>query len=138
MGLVDSESSDGEESSHSGSKSKSDSPKCKSSRSLKHSKPFKSSKSLGKSKATSQKVSELKHLGAKGFREESCSSLSTLDRLVELKASTEEMKIKQMNSQQAAKEAQCKLKVAKLALEMDNMSEEVKVRANDLFLQLMS
>ena len=100
-------------------------------------KPAKASKS-SKLKAGSQKVSEPKHVGAKGFKEESRNSLSALERLVELKANAEEMKIKQMVSRQAAEEAQRKFDIAKQVMGMDNASDEVKAKANELLLQLMS
>jgi hypothetical protein len=47
------------------------------------------------------------------------------------------MKIKRMNAQQANEETQRKLAVAKIALEMDNVSDEVKAKANDILLWLM-
>ncbi|KIL57041.1 hypothetical protein M378DRAFT_1031598 [Amanita muscaria Koide BX008] len=89
--------------------------------SSKHSKRSKSSKPSSKSKAGSRNVSEPKHSGAKGFRVESRGSLSAIDRLVELKASTEELRIKRMNLQQNTSESQRKLEVAKTVLEMDNL-----------------
>ncbi|KIL55498.1 hypothetical protein M378DRAFT_17904 [Amanita muscaria Koide BX008] len=131
-----SESSDNEESSRSGSKAGSPISKPQSSK-LKSSKHAKASKSL-KLKAGSRKVSEPKHVGAKGFKEESRGSVSALDRLVELKANIEEMKIKRMGSQQAAEAAQRKFEIAKQVMEMDNVSDEVKAKANELLLQLMS
>jgi hypothetical protein len=122
-----SESSDDEKSSRSDSKAKS--PK---------SKPTKPSKShKGKSGDGSQKVSEGKHESARGFQDKSHDLLSSLNQLVELKAKTEEMKIKRMNAQQANEETQRKLAVAKMVLEMDNVSDEVKAKANDILLWLM-
>jgi hypothetical protein len=98
--------------------------------------PSKSSK--GKSKGSSRKVSEVKHQPASGFREDSRKSISSLDRLVDLKAHAEEMKIERMAAQQVVEESQRKLEVAKLALGLENVSDEVKAKANDILLQLMS
>ncbi|KAF8232636.1 hypothetical protein L208DRAFT_1423066 [Tricholoma matsutake] len=134
--VVDSES-DNEESSHSGSKASSPNHQSQQSSKQKSSKPSKASKAL-KVNAGSQKVSELKHVGAKGFKEDSHNSLSALDQLVELKANAEEMKIKQMSLQQAGEEAQCKFDIAKQILAMDHVSDEVKVKANNLLFELMS
>jgi len=57
---------------------------------------------------------------------------------VDLKAHAEEMKIQHIAAQQVVEESQCKLEVAKLALGMENVSDEVKAKANDILLQLMS
>ena len=125
--------SDDEDSSHSGSKAAFLSQKSK----QKDLKTSKVSKSL-KLKSGSRKVSEPKHMGAKGFKEESRNSLSALDRLVELKANTEEMKIKQMGLRQAGEESQRKFDIAKQILGMDNASDEVKAKANQILFELMS
>ena len=77
-------------------------------------------------------------MGVKGFKEESRNSLSALDRLVELKANTEEMKIKQMGLRQAGEESQRKFDIAKQILGMDNASDEVKAKANQILFELMS
>ena len=61
-----------------------------------------------------------------------------MERLVELKANAEEMKIKWMKSLQAIEEAQRKFDIAKQVMGMDNASDEVKAKANELLLQLMS
>jgi hypothetical protein len=128
---VDSDSSADEKPSHSHSRSNSPKPKL-----VKSSQPSKSSK--GKSKDSSRKVSEVKHQSANGFREDSRKSISSLDRLVDLKAHAEEMKIQRIAAQQVVEESQRKLEVAKLALGMENVSDEVKAKANDILLQLMS
>ena len=131
--VADSESND-EDLSHSGSKAGSLDRKSQQSSKQKLSKLSKASSS----KSGSRKVSEPKHMGAKGFREESRNSHSALDRLVELKANTEEMKIKQMGLRQANEEAQRKLEIAKQILGMDNVNDEVKAKANNLLFELMS
>ena len=61
-----------------------------------------------------------------------------MERLVELKANAEAMKIKRMKSLQAIEEAQRKFDIAKQVMGMDNASDEVKAKANELLLQLMS
>lgn len=61
-----------------------------------------------------------------------------MERLVELKANAEEMKIKRMKSLQVIEEAQRKFDIAKQVMGMDNASDEVKAKANELLLQLMS
>jgi hypothetical protein len=75
---------------------------------------------------------------AKGFRHQSRNSLSSLDQLMELKAKTEELKLRSLASKQQNDKANRKLEVARMALATDNVSEAVKARANDIFLQLMS
>lgn len=126
--------SDEEVLSHSGSKAAFLNQKSQQSSKQKDLKPSKPSKL----KSGSRKVSEPKHMGAKGFKEESRNSLSALDRLVELKASTEEMKIKQMGLRQAGEESQRKFDIAKQILGMDNASDEVKAKANQLLFELMT
>jgi hypothetical protein len=128
---VDSDSSADEKPSHSHSRSNSPKPKL-----VKSSQPLKSSK--GKSKDSSWKVSAVKHQSANGFREDSRKSISSLDQLVDLKAHAKEMKIQHIAAQQVVEESQHKLEVEKLALGMENVSDEVKAKANDILLQLMS
>ena len=75
--VVDSESDDDEESSHSGSKAGFPNRQSKESSKQKFSKPSRTSKALKLNAADSQKVSEPKRMGAKcsSFKEDSRSSL---------------------------------------------------------------
>jgi hypothetical protein len=104
----------------------------------------KSSKSRGKpapkpksKTAPGQWVSEEKHHHTKGFKNQSMESMSAIEVLVRMKTESERMKQETLVAKLKAEENNRKLEVAKMILEMDSASDEVKAKANATLIGLL-